>query len=430
MTNRNFLALAGAAIVLLAAGIWLNARHAGEQGGIGGAVLFADLEPALGDVEEIRISKGDGSRTTIRRGTDGWSVVERNYPADGARVRELALNLAAMKVVEPKTSDPANYPKLGVEPANTPTAGSTLVELVAGKKTWSLLVGKSAEGRAVYVRKPDDKASALAAPTVSVDPDQKRWLDREITDIPGAEVHDIAVTPAKGPAYLLTRRKRGDADLALSPIPKGRSAVSSMSLNGQGEVLAAFNFDDVHPLEGAPPEATDKAVWRTFDGQVIEFAGHRTADKAFVTVTAHRDPALAAQFAEAPRPAPAADAAAKPADAGTAQASAGGGKAGDTKSDAAKSDAAKSDAAKSDAAKSDAAKSDAAKSDAAKPDADKPAGEKSAEEKPSAKTVERLAARAGGVQYEIPGYKYDALFKPEEELLEKPPAPAAKPKKK
>ena len=40
--------------------------------------------------------------------------------------------------------------------------------------------------------------------------------------------------------------------------------------------------------------------------------------------------------------------------------------------------------------------------------------------------LERLAARASGVQYEIPGYKYDALFKPEEELLEKPPAPAAK----
>jgi len=45
-------------------------------------------------------------------------------------------------------------------------------------------------------------------------------------------------------------------------------------------------------------------------------------------------------------------------------------------------------------------------------------------------TVERLAGRASGVQFEIPAYKYDALFKPEEELLEKPPAPPAKPAKK
>jgi hypothetical protein len=373
MKQQKILGLAAAAVVLFGAGVWLNAHRDAQQGSLGGGAVFSDLKPALGDIDEIRFSKGDGSRTTLKRGAGGWTVVERNYPADAARVRELALNLAAMKVVEPKTSDPANYAKLGVEPADSPTATSTLVELVAGKKTWSLLVGKGAGGRAVYVRKPQDKTSALAEPLVSVDPDQKRWVDRQITDIPGADVHDVAVTPAKGPAYLLTRAKRGDADLVLSPVPKGRSAVTSMSLNGQGEVLAAFNFDDVHPLENPAPAATDKAVWRTFDGQVIEFAGRRAGDKAFVTVAAHRDPALAAQFPEAATP---------PAPATPATA-------------------------------------------AAKPVADKPA-----EPKPAAKTVERLAARANGVQFEIPAYKYDALFKPLEELLEKPPAPPAKPAKK
>jgi Domain of unknown function (DUF4340) len=356
MTRKSLLSLAVVAGVLLAAGIWLDAHRSRQQSDLGGSAVFGDLKPALGDITEIRLSKGDGSRTTLKRGANGWTVVERNYPADGARVRELALNLAAMKVVEAKTSDPANYAKLGVEPADSPVATSTRVDFVAGKKTWSLLVGKGAGGRAVYVRKPDDKTSALVEPAVSVDPDQKRWVDRQITDLAGADVHDIAVTPAKGPAYLLTRAKRGDADLVLSPVPKGRNPVTPMSLDGQGEALAAFNFDDVHPVESPAPASTDKAVWRTFDGQVLEFAGHRTADKAFVTVTAHRDPALAAQFPET--------AAAKPAEA-----------------------------------------------------------------KPAAQTVERLAARANGVQYEIPGYKYEALFKPQEELLEKPPAPAPTPAK-
>jgi hypothetical protein len=60
-----------------------------------------------------------------------------------------------------------------------------------------------------------------------------------------------------------------------------------------------------------------------------------------------------------------------------------------------------------------------------KPADPKAADPKAADPKPAAKTVERLAARASGVQYEIPVYKYDALFKPEEELLEKPPAPPA-----
>ena len=380
MTRKGILTLAGVAGVLLVAGLWLNVHRSGEEAYLGGGELFTDLKPALGDIDEIRLSKGDGSRTTLKRGADGWSVVERNYPADGTRVRELALNLAAMKVVESKTSDPASYAKLGVEPADSPTAASTLVELVAGRKSWSLLVGKSAGGRAVYVRKPAEATSALAEPPVSVDPDQKRWVDRQLTDLPGAEVHDIAVTPASGPAYLLTRAKRGDPDLVLSPVPKGRKAASPMSIDGQAEVLAAFNFDDVHTLDNSAPAATDKATWRTFDGQVIEFAGRRSADKAFVTVTAHRDPALAAQFMPPPPATPAATPAA------TA----------------------------------------AAPATPAAPAADKPTP---ADGKAKPGAVEHLMTRVSGVQFEIPVYKYDALFKPAEELLEKPPAPAAKPAK-
>ncbi len=137
------------------------------------------------------------------------------------RVRELALGLASMKIIERKTSDPANYAKLGVEAPDTPTATSTLVEVVAGNSSWSLIVGKNAEGRAIYVRKPKEAASALVEPAITVEPDPKRWIDRELVDIPGASVHDISVKPAGGPAYLLSRAKRGDIDLTLSPIPKG-----------------------------------------------------------------------------------------------------------------------------------------------------------------------------------------------------------------
>jgi len=363
MSRGKLLTLAGSAAVLLTAGIWLSSHRANVQADLGGAVVFSDLKASLGEVEELRLSKGDGSRTTLRKGAGGWTVVEREYPADGSRVRELALALAGMKIVERKTNDPANYAKLGVEAPESPTAASTLVEIVAGKKSWALIVGKSAEGRAVYVRKPAEAASALAEPSVNADPDQKRWLDRLITDLPGADVHEIAVKPANGPAYLLTRAQRGDANLTLSPVPKGRTAVSSMSIDGQAEVLAAFNFDEVHSRATVAP--TDHATYRTFDGQVIEIAGRRDGEKALVQVTATRDPALAAKFPEAAK----APAAATPAP--------------------------------------------------ATPD-------KAAAPKPAAQTVERLAARAGGVEYEIPLYKYDALFKPLEELLEKPAAHAKK----
>jgi hypothetical protein len=363
MNRQKLTILAVSAVVLLAAGIWLNANRARQQSVQSGERVFPDLAAALGDVEEIRISRGDGSLTTLRRAPAGWTVVERNFPADSARVRELAFALANLEIVERKTSDPANYPKLGVEAADTPTATSTLVEVVAGQKTWPLIVGKTAEGRAVYVRKPAEAASALAEPTLSVDPDQKRWIDRLLTDVPAAQVHDISVKPATGPAYLL-KREKPDADLVMSPIPRGRTPVSSMSIDGQAGALVSFNFDDVHVTPSPAPAATDRATYRTFDGQVIEFAGRRDEGKAYVSVTAHRDPALAAQF---PQPAESPPAAPSPAPAPAAPS----------------------------------------------------AAPNEAPKQPGAQAVERLGARTAGVEFEIPGYKYDSLFKPQEELLER-----------
>ena len=354
MKNNKFVILGVAAAVLLAAGIWLSHHRSSQQANISGSQVFGDLEAALGQVTEVRLSKGDGSRTTLRKDAAGWTVVEREFPADPARVRELVLALARLRVVEQKTSDPANYAKLGVETPDTPAAASTLVEVVAGAKVWVLIAGKVADNRAVYVRKPKDAASALAAPFFNADPDQKRWVDRLITDIPGASVHEVAVQMGKEPSYLLTRAKKGDPDITLTPVPKGRTAASTMVLAGQSEVLSAFNFDDVRKAGTTPP--TDSATLRAFDGQVFEFKGHREGGKGFVTLNAHRDATLAAQFAA---PAPVTG-----------------------------------------------AKEPASKDDLG---------------------VERLATRTQGVEFEIPLYKYEALFKPLEQLLEPKAGTAAKP---
>ena len=283
MNQKKFLALTVTTVVVLAAGVWISMHRSSEQSDLGGSAMFADLKPALGEVSEVRFAKGDGSRTTLRKSADGWTVVERQYPADASRVRELVLNLASLKVVERKTKDPANYARLGVEAPDSPTAGSTLVEVVAGKKTWSLIVGKGADGKAIYVRKPAEAVSLLAAPFIAVDPDQKRWIDRLLVDVPGANVHDVSVKLSNSPAYVLTRATRGAQDLSVSPVPKGRKPATAMSLGTQTEALAAFHFDDVRTAPSPSSGATDTATYRTFDGQVIEFTGHREGDKAFVS---------------------------------------------------------------------------------------------------------------------------------------------------
>lgn len=360
MNRRKSLILAAATLLVLAAGVMLSLQRSGSHSDLGRTEIFADLEKSLAQVEEIRLSKGDGSRVTLRKAQEGWTVTERDFPADGARVRELALGLASLRVVERKTADPANYSKLGVEATDSPTSTGTLVEVSGGGKTWALIVGKNAGNRSVYVRKPDEPTSLLASPFLSVDVDQKRWIDRLLADIAGERVHEISVKRGKEPGYLLRRAERGD-DLALTPVPKGREPASSMSLGSQAEALSRFNFDDVRKTADPGPITPDTAIYRLFDGQVIELRGRRDGDKAIITLSGRRDPALAARFS--PVPASATETVAEGA-------------------------------------------------------SPVPTTDATAETTPADQTVERLTARAEGVEFEIPVYKYEAIFKPYEDLLE------------
>ncbi len=383
MNRQRLIILAIVTAVALGAAAWLSMHRAAEQTALGGGSVFPDLRAALNSVEEVRLSKGDGSKVTLRKGPDSWQVVERQYPADPGRVRELLLGLANLQIVEHKTSDPANYAKLGVEAAASATASSTLVEVVGGGKSWALLVGRNAGAKGVYARKPSATASALVAPAISADPDQKRWLDRQLIDVPAAAVHEIAVDPADGPDYLLSRSARDQADFTLSPVPRGRKPANAGMLNSQADALTAFHFDDLHARAADAAAATSRATFRTFDGKVIEFAGRKDGERSLITVTARQDDALAARFAPPP-------AATAPADAAVAPAATPG------------------------------AQSPASATNATPADAGAPA----------ARTVdvERLNARTQAVEYEIPAYKYDSIFKPHADLLEPPETPEAKQK--
>ncbi len=137
-----------------------------------------------------------------------------------------------------------------------------------------------------------------------------------------------------------------------------------MSLNSQADSLVSLNFDDMRPAPAATAPATDHTTYRLFDGQVFEIAGRKEADKAYITD--HGAPRRRARGAVpgtatgCPAAAPAAPAA-NPAPAAPAPAPAA-------------------------------------------PAADQ--------------TSERLAARAKGLEFEIPLYKYESLFRHLEDMLE------------
>ena len=79
--------------------------------------MFPELLDRLNDVREIRITMPAG-KLTVTATDQGWSLAEKaGYPIDPAKVRDLALALANLQLVEAKTADPKRLERLELERA-------------------------------------------------------------------------------------------------------------------------------------------------------------------------------------------------------------------------------------------------------------------------------------------------------------------------
>jgi hypothetical protein len=337
MTARRVTILLIAGVLVIVLAVWLSSKRQVEHGTLAGDPVVPGLEKsALNSITEVRLIKGDGTRTTLKKGSTDWTVGEREYPADSGKVRKLLLELAALNVVEEKTRTPENYPALGVEDTDSAKATGTRVDAVTSAKTYSLIVGKSSGGKSGYVRVVNTPQSFLAAPLITLDVEPKRWLDHTLIDIPQDRIKEFAVKPAEGPGYTATRPSKEQADFTVAAVPKGRELSNPAAADPIAGSLASVSLDDVQRTPQTPPAAVSHVVFNTFDGLKIDVAGRKDGSRTLVSFT----PSSTAKETEA-----------------------------------------------------------------------------------EAKT---LAARLNGWEFEIPSYKYDGLFRPLEDLLKKPPEPAAK----
>jgi hypothetical protein len=290
MTARRIAILLAAALLVIAFAVWLSSkRHLERATNAGDPVLTGLDKNALNSITEVRLTKGDGTRTTLRKGASDWTVGERDYPADSGKVRKLLLDLAALNVVEDKTRTPENYPQLGVEDVNSSKATGTRVDVVTAAKTYSIIVGKSSGAKSGYVRVTNSPQSILAAPSITLDADPRRWLDHTLIDISQDRVKEVTVKPAEGPGYTATRANKDQSDFTVAEVPKGRELSSPAAADPIAGSLGGVSLDDVRRAPaaqgGTAPVALSHAVFRTFDGLEIDVAGHKDGATTLVTFT-------------------------------------------------------------------------------------------------------------------------------------------------
>ncbi len=286
MTGRRVGLLLIASVVVVALAVWLSTNRNTDRAAEAGQTILSGLDnSALNSVTEVRLSKGDGTKTTLKKGSSDWSVAERDYPADSGKVRKLLLELAALNVVEEKTRLADNYPMLGVEDTASAKATGTRVDVVTPTKTYSVIVGKSSGAKTGFVRVANAPQSFLATPLVTVDADPKHWLDHTLIDIPQERVKEIAVKPAEGPGYTAAREKKEQSDFTVSGIPKGRELSNPAAADPIAGSLGSVSLDDVQHLPATPPTGVSHTIFTTFDGLNIDVAGRKDGSRTLVSFT-------------------------------------------------------------------------------------------------------------------------------------------------
>ncbi|TMH78200.1 MAG: DUF4340 domain-containing protein [Betaproteobacteria bacterium] len=297
MNLRRLIAMVVAALLVAGAAVWVSVRSRPERAAPGDRPVLASLAQSIDAISQVRVSRGDGTATTLQRRDGGWFVAQRNYPADPGKLRSLLIGLSGLHTIEQKTSDPARYAALNVEDAAGVQARSVRIDVVAGAQAWSLLVGKAAESNASYVRVPGAAAALLAKPRIDADPQPARWIKPELLDVAADRIAQVTVHPADGPSYWIARDARGAADLTLHGVPAGRKPAGPGVVDAIARSLARLNVEDVKERTAGAPAHPSRASFRTFEGLQLDLEGHRDGATAWIRINASVDRDGAGRFA-------------------------------------------------------------------------------------------------------------------------------------
>jgi hypothetical protein len=262
--------------VLVLAGGWYfgTATTPVEQAGIdAGKLMFPDLAAKLPQVAKVEVVH-QGKPMAIDKRPDGsWGLADRDgYRVQETKLRGMLTGLTELRLVEPRTADPAQFSRLGVEDPNGKDSNSNLLRLLdsSGKPIIEVIVGHRrvrTQGNVpeqVYVRRPGQDQAWLAEGTLQVDADPQLWFDRDIMNVDHARIARVDAT--NGDATVTLTRQ--DGKLTLTD-PADHPKLDDYREEDVARALELLTFQDVQSDQKPVGEETGHAVFTTAEGLTV-----------------------------------------------------------------------------------------------------------------------------------------------------------------
>ncbi|MBC7984260.1 MAG: DUF4340 domain-containing protein [Candidatus Obscuribacterales bacterium] len=297
MNSRALAVLTACAVLIILGAWWLSTARAPSSPQTA-AKLYPELKGKLDAIQGLRIfGPGNQLNVEIVRTGEGFSVQQRaGYKAETAKINNLLTNLADAKLSEEKTSNPANYATLGVQAPQEEKAKSARLEITG--TPINLIVGRTdPASRATYVRRNDEATSWLVDVELNIPTEPKQWLQRNLLDVAANRVFDARIELAGVKPYSLKKTDIRATNFDVEGIPKGREVESVAEANAIAQALVDLRLDDVRPAsELANAKSVGRVAVRTFDGLVVEIDGYGSDEMPWVIFKASDDDAIAKRF--------------------------------------------------------------------------------------------------------------------------------------
>jgi len=183
----------------------------------------------------------------------------------------MIVELADLKLAEPKTSHKARYEKLQLnDPSEKGSVsrrvrllnakGAVMAEAIFGRVRYDM-PGLRSEG--VYLRKPGDPQTWLAVGAVSVSVAAREWLQRAIVDIAQDQVKSVELVHPDGERLNVSKDDLKAVNFTLHGIPKGKKLKYATDPNNVAAVIEKLELEEARKADKIPFE-DDKTITATF----------------------------------------------------------------------------------------------------------------------------------------------------------------------
>lgn len=311
MTQRAFIILAVVTLVVTVAAVVASLdRREPTSMRVEGEPAFPELVRALNDAAEIVIKRHDGQFTVKRSSSGTWSLAKKSgYPVPFDKVKSALVGLSELKLLEPKTNDPARYDRLEVEDVTVKDAKSRAVTVKdgGGKVLAATVLGKSnanlfGSGKGgTYLRRGDDARVWLAEGEIELGATARDWLNKVIIDVAGKKIRSFVLVQPDGARLTAAKPKQKDEDYSVENIPAGRKLDGAQAANRLATALNKLELEDVKPVaQIAWPKERYRAEYTTYDGLTVKVELAKIQEEKWATFSAKAGPASVPAVAPVP----------------------------------------------------------------------------------------------------------------------------------